>query len=88
MAYIMYVIRSDTGRRYTGSTSDLEKRLQRHNGELPRKKSSYTRNNGNEWTLKYKEEYPTRTEAEIREKQLKGYQGRRFIQSIIDNSGR
>ncbi|NTV54963.1 MAG: GIY-YIG nuclease family protein [Candidatus Moranbacteria bacterium] len=84
--YSIYVIQNEAGKRYIGYTSDLEKRLKRHNGDLPNKTTSYTRKNRGHWTLKYKEEYASRQEALRREKELKSCQGRKFITEIL--SGR
>ncbi|HPL95771.1 MAG TPA: GIY-YIG nuclease family protein [bacterium] len=69
---------------YIGYTSDLEKRLKRHNSELPNKKTSFTRLNSGYWQLIHKEGSPTRQEAILREKKLKTFQGRKFIRNIID----
>ena len=84
--YSVYVIQNETGKKYIGYTSDLEKRLKRHNGDLPSKNTSYTKKNGKCWTVKYKEEYASRQEAVQREKELKSCQGRKFITEIL--SGR
>ncbi len=68
---------------YIGHTSNLEKRIERHNGSLPNKKSSFTSKNKGCWVVIYKEALETRKEAMRREKQLKSYQGRLFIKNII-----
>jgi putative endonuclease len=84
--YSIYVIQNEAGKKYIGYTSNLEKRLKRHNGDLPGKNTSYTKKIGGHWTLKYKEEYASRQEAVRREKELKSCQGRKFITEIL--SGR
>jgi len=38
------------------------------------------------WSLIYEEEFNTREEAIQREKQLKSYQGRKFIRNIIEKN--
>ena len=68
---------------YIGQSRDFEKRLQRHNGELNTKITSYTYKNKGNWELIHKEEFKTRNEAIIREKELKSYQGRLFIRMLI-----
>ena len=85
--FYVYVINNNVADKiYIGQTRDLETRLKRHNGKLPRKKGSYTSINKGKWQLVYREEYSTRIEAVKREKQLKSAKGREFIRKII--SGR
>ena len=83
--YFTYVIINDNHDIYIGYTEDIERRLKRHNHELPSKRSSFTykRKAGN-WKLFYKEEFETKSEAIKREKQLKSYQGRQFIKKLVD----
>lgn len=69
---------------YIGHTDNLKKRLQRHNKKLPNKRSSFTSKNHGKWFLIYKEEFQTRKEAMKREKELKGYQGRKFIREKFE----
>jgi len=80
----VYVIINQNDRIYTGYTSDLENRLKRHNGKLKNKSTSYMSKNKGVWKLIYSERFETRIEALKREKQLKSYQGRRFIRSIVN----
>ena len=70
---------------YVGQTNNLENRIDRHNGKLPNKKTSFTFKNkkDGEWKLLYKEEFDTRSKAMIKEKELKSYQGRIFIKSLL-----
>jgi len=83
MPYV-YVIKSKTsGKTYIGHTIDLEKRITRHNKELPTKKSSYTQKQGEQWGVIYKEQFLTRNEAILREKELKLGKGREYIKSIV-----
>jgi putative endonuclease len=80
----VYVIRNFIKDKiYIGHTSDLKNRLKRHNGILKNNPESFTSKNTGIWRLMYKEEFNTRQEAIIREKQLKSYQGRKFIKNII-----
>ncbi len=87
--FLTYVIQNEKDEIYIGSTGDFEKRLARHNGELKTKSTSFThKRQRGLWRLIYSEEYGTRKEALQREKQLKSYQGRKFIRRLlIDNSG-
>ncbi len=67
--YWVYVLENSYGRFYVGQTNDLERRLNEHNN--PKNASSkYTPKSG-PWKLVYKEEYLTRSEAMVREKQVK-----------------
>ena len=63
---------------YIGQTCDLEKRLSEHNLGL----SSYTRK-FIPWNIIYTEQFESRQEALIREKQLKSQKGREFIWNLI-----
>ncbi|EKE15706.1 MAG: Excinuclease ABC, C subunit [uncultured bacterium] len=84
--FFIYVIKNEqSGKIYIGQTNDIEKRLQRHNGILKSKNTSYTYKNKGEWKVVYTEEFKSRSEAIKREKELKSYQGREFLRSKIDN---
>ncbi len=64
--YFVYVLQNAEGRLYIGFTSDLEKRVRRHEkGE-----AGWTRSRG-PWTLVYHEAYADRSEALRRERVLK-----------------
>lgn len=83
--FIVYVIFNENGKIYIGQTSDLEKRMKRYNGILRSKTKSFTNKNKGIWKVEYTEEFDTREEAIEREKQLKSYQGRKFIRNISEN---
>lgn len=86
--FTIYVIKSEsTGKIYVGQTEDFEKRLKRHNKELPYNKKSYTTKNIGPWKLVYKEVFGTRIEALKREKYLKSHVGRDYIRLSIKNTG-
>jgi putative endonuclease len=73
--FTVYVLRSKlTGLYYTGSTSDLERRLEEHNSEV-----SFSTKNRGPWELVHREDYATRGEAMRRERQLKTGKGREEI---------
>lgn len=80
--FYVYVIRNEKGKIYIGQTSNLEKRLARHNGDLPSKSGSYTRVNKGVWKVVYKEGYTNRLEALKREKYLKSHVGRDWLKTI------
>ena len=75
----VYVLRSlKNGRLYTGSTSDLERRLREHQ----RGKNRYAKYAG-PFELVYKEECGTRLEARQRELFLKSGQGRALLKQEL-----
>jgi putative endonuclease len=84
--YFIYAIKNNINNKiYIGQTSNLKNRIDRHNDLLKNKNTSFTSKNKNlgEWILIYSEEFKTRKEAKIREKQLKSYQGRVFIKNLF-----
>jgi putative endonuclease len=80
----VYAIRNErSGKIYIGQTSDLNRRLKRHNKLLPTKLRSYTAINKGFWVVIYKEQYQTRSEAIKREKYLKSHIGRDWLKTIL-----
>ncbi|OGJ87307.1 MAG: hypothetical protein A2268_01850 [Candidatus Raymondbacteria bacterium RifOxyA12_full_50_37] len=82
--FTVYVLFSDTaGKRYTGYTADLERRIQEHNDITAGSLGRFTLKNG-PWRLVYHETgYATRKEAMKREKFLKSGQGRQYLDGIL-----
>jgi putative endonuclease len=77
--YSVYVLKSkSTGLLYTGSTSDLERRLEEHNSDA----SISTKYRG-PWELVHREDYPSRAEAMRRERELKTGKGRDELKRIL-----
>ncbi|MCE1188213.1 MAG: GIY-YIG nuclease family protein [Ignavibacteria bacterium] len=73
--FTVYILRSTiNGSYYYGQTSDIQKRFDEHNSGL----SGYTKRYM-PWELIYTEEYATRSEAMIREKFLKSYNGYKWL---------
>jgi putative endonuclease len=84
MSFTVYAIKNqESDKIYVGHTSDLEKRLARHNLLLPNKKSSFTSKNKGTWEVVYCENAPDRPTAIRREKELKSAKGREFLKQII-----
>jgi len=82
--FYAYVLQSlKTGKIYIGQTQDINKRIKRHNQELKTKPTAYTKRNQGSWKLVYKESFKTREEAIKRERELKSFQGRKFIKDKI-----
>ena len=70
--FFIYVLRSaKTGRRYVGSTQDVEERLHRHNAGHSKSTKA-----GAPWVLIHTEMFPTRAAAVEREMFLKTGVGR------------
>lgn len=76
--YAIYNKKSD--KIYIGQTSDLHKRLSEHQAK---KGNHFTAKFDGVWELIYEEEVQTRSEALLREKQLKSYRGREYIKQYI-----
>jgi len=83
MYYVYAIKNAQRDKIYIGQTKNLEKRLKRHNRQLPSKTKSYTYKNAGEWELFYKETLPTRKGALKREKELKSYRGREYIKKLL-----
>ncbi|MEO1052069.1 MAG: GIY-YIG nuclease family protein [Bacteroidota bacterium] len=78
--YFVYILYSqEFDKIYVGYTSNLEERIRSHN-ELATKGWTIR---FRPWLVVYTEEYPTKKEALIREKQLKSSRGRHFIRNKI-----
>lgn len=82
MCWVYILHNSLTNRYYIGSTNNLERRLIQH-------RSGHTRTTRvlKTYELVYKEEYSTLYEARQREKKLKSYKSKRYIEWLINNGG-
>ncbi|MDY6951388.1 MAG: GIY-YIG nuclease family protein [Thermodesulfobacteriota bacterium] len=81
--YHTYILRSETtGRFYIGSTDDLERRLAQHN-DAKYTGSKTTKRFSGPWKLAYREAFASRSEAMIREKQIKAWKSRKAIEALI-----
>ena len=83
MPFWVYILQNDlTGKLYKGQTSDLERRIERHNthesGSM-----RYTHKQKGHWRLIHSEQHATRSEAMKREKFFKSGQGREWIKDYI-----
>ena len=81
--FFTYVLKNEVGKIYIGQTSDLGKRLKRHNGLLVASNRRYTKLTGKCWKVVYKEEFTARVEAVKREKYLKSHHGRDWLKKIL-----
>lgn len=77
--FFVYVLLSEvTGRRYVGSTRDIDERLRRHNSGHSKSTKA-----GRPWILAYSEEFPTRAAAVNREMYLKTGAGREWLDGVL-----
>jgi putative endonuclease len=79
MTVFLYIPQSDkTGKFYTGTSADLDDRLQRHNDGKSRATKS-----GCPWRLVYTERYAVRGDAMKREYEIKSWKSHRRIEALI-----
>ncbi|MBI3115681.1 MAG: GIY-YIG nuclease family protein [Candidatus Kerfeldbacteria bacterium] len=79
MSFTVYILQSTkTKRYYTGVTSDLGKRLQRHNTG----RNTSTRGRG-PWKIVYQEAFETKSQALKRERQIKRYKGGKAFYNLL-----
>ena len=82
MSYCLYILESLLdGSYYVGTTQDLQSRIERHNeGRV-----KYTKHK-RPWQLVYCEEYPDRSIAMKREKEIKRRKKKEYIETLIRTS--
>jgi putative endonuclease len=82
--YTMYTVyalyNKENAKTYIGQTENIERRLVQHNTHIFK---GYTSRFSGEWMVIYTESVSTRSEALIREKQLKSGNGRAFVKTFI-----
>ena len=79
--FTVYVIENIQGKKYTGSTSNLEERLVMHNDSSPEKARFHrTTYNKGQWSLVFSKNFDTREDALHFEKFLKSGAGRRWLE--------
>ena len=76
--FTVYVLVDSRGRRYTGHTSDLARRLAEHNSGCCK-----TTKVSNRWFVTHTEEFESRSEAMKRERWLKSGTGRSFLTKLL-----
>ncbi len=78
-----YILINTRGQFYIGHTGDVERRVLEHNADakIGRK---HTHKHG-PWRLVWSEEHPTRSEAMLREKQIKSMKSARWIKENLLN---
>ncbi|MCL4382759.1 MAG: GIY-YIG nuclease family protein [Patescibacteria group bacterium] len=76
-----YILQNTKGMYYIGSTSDLEKRLEKHKKGYSR----FTKSKG-PFKIVYREIYNNLAEAKKREYYLKSLKSRKFIEKLIERA--
>jgi len=80
MPVFVYIVQSQSsGRYYCGQTEDLERRLQQHN-DPNYYWTKTTKVFPGPWNLVWKQEFPTRKEALIKERSIKNIGIHRFLE--------
>ncbi len=79
--YVYIIYSRKSCRYYTGSTSDIKRRLVEHNAGKTRSTKSFR-----PWVLIYQEKFDTKTEARKREIQIKKYKGGEAFKSLLRKS--
>ncbi|MDA0770676.1 MAG: GIY-YIG nuclease family protein, partial [Chloroflexi bacterium] len=76
----VYVLKSDSANRYyIGSTKDLAQRLDQHNSGISKSTRAYR-----PWRLVYSQAFDTRSDAVRREKEVKSWKNRAYLESQLD----
>ena len=78
--YYLYIVKCSDTSFYTGITTDLDRRIREHNGELPGG-AKYTANRS-PVRLVYSENFPDRSSASIEESRIKKLRRVQKIQYI------
>ena len=79
--YHVYVLENRNGKYYIGVTSNLEKRLKKHNWHG----SEWTKHKG-PWHLIYKEIFQDKDDAVFRERKIKSYKSGNAFKQLIQKA--
>lgn len=78
--FIVYIIQNArSGRKYIGSTENLDRRVEEHN----RGKTKSIKSGKGNWIVIHQEMYNTRGDAVKREKQIKSYKGGEAFKKLL-----
>jgi len=79
MAFYVYILQSKTtGRYYVGHSADVSRRLSEHN----RGHTTSLRGRG-PWEVILTEEFPTRSAAAAREREIKRMKSRQWVEQLV-----
>ena len=85
MSYYLYILQSQTtGRFYIGHTNDLERRLSQHNDQRYKGSQTTKRFHG-PWEIVHSESFISRSEAMLREKEIKSWKSRKKIAQLVES---
>ena len=80
--YTLYILHNPIlDRYYIGQTSDIKKRVERHNKGYVKSTKGYR-----PWILVYQEKYEARSEVMAREQYLKSLKSKAKIKELVDTS--
>ena len=82
MRYTVYVLLNPEGKIYVGQTADLSRRLQQHNDPEFRG-TLHTKRHPGPWRLVHEEQFPSRSAAMRRERELKSARGRDWVRQHL-----
>ena len=82
MAFFVYVLVNPDCKTYVGQTRDLRRRLSQHN-DPDCLLTLHTKRHRGPWKLIHSEQFPTRSEAMRRERELKTGKGRDWIRKTL-----
>lgn len=85
MTHYCYIIESAKGKKYVGTTTDVERRLQEHNSQHGNSKR-FTKKSS-EWKLIHLEVFEDAKEAHTREKQIKSWKGGNALKNLLELRG-
>lgn len=81
--YFVYILKSQKfGRHYIGYTNNVQDRIKHHNSGANKSTRPYI-----PWELIHHEEFITKQDAWLREKQIKSYKGGVAFKKLIGNHG-
>ncbi len=81
MTYVYIIFSASINQYYVGITENLEDRIFRHNNS-----GSKSTKKANDWVLRYTELYSNRSEATLREREIKNKKSRKYIESLFITS--
>jgi putative endonuclease len=76
---LVYILQSDSGSYYVGSTVDIEKRLKRHNAGT----GGRTTRGGTGWKIVYQRSCSTLEEARHEERKIKSWKGGNAFKDLL-----
>ena len=79
-SFYVYILWSESRQRfYIGSTHDLFKRFEEHNGGQSRSTRA-----GKPWSLVYQERFETRVDAVRRELEIKAWKSSKLVKALVE----